>query len=104
MLAWAFHSHRPWDIHISNYKAFEIFGPGVHTMITISTILTVLGLSLLAWLWYRARKLPSVSAETVAWLFLATATMVTITNKTLSPQYILWLGGPTRRAGRPLAG
>jgi len=94
MLAWAIHPRSPWDIRVSNYKAYEIFGPGVHTAVTISTALTALGLGILGWLWYRARMLPSVSAETVAWLFLATAAMVTITNKTLSPQYILWLGGP----------
>jgi hypothetical protein len=94
MLAWAFHPRRPWDIRVSNYKAYEIFGPGVHAAIMVSTVLTILGLGVLGWLWYRARMLPSVSAETVAWLFLATASMVTITNKTLSPQYILWLGGP----------
>jgi Glycosyltransferase family 87 len=94
MLAWAVHPDGSWDIHVSNYKAYEIFGPGVHAMIAVSTGLTALGLGVLAWLWYRARTLPSVSAETVAWLFLATAAMVTITNKTLSPQYILWLGGP----------
>jgi hypothetical protein len=94
MLGWAIHPRGTWDIHISNYKAYEIFGPGVHAMITVSTVITVIGLGILGWLWYRARTLPSVSAETVAWLFLATASMVTITNKTLSPQYILWLGGP----------
>jgi hypothetical protein len=27
-------------------------------------------------------------------MFLATALVVTVTNKALSPQYILWLGGP----------
>jgi hypothetical protein len=94
MLAWAVHPKGTWDIRISDYKAYEIFGPGVHALITVSTVLTVLGLVVLGWLWYRARTQPSVSAETVAWLFLATAAMVTITNKTLSPQYILWLGGP----------
>jgi hypothetical protein len=35
-----------------------------------------------------------ISAESLGWLFLSTALVVTITNKTLSPQYLLWLGGP----------
>jgi hypothetical protein len=83
-----------WRVHVSTYKAFEIFGPGVRAFEILSTVVTVGGLVLLGWLWHRARMLPSVSAETVAWLFLATSAMVTITNKTLSPQYILWLGGP----------
>ncbi len=44
MLARAVHPRGTWDIRVSDYKAYEIFGPGVHTMITVSTVLTVLGL------------------------------------------------------------
>ena len=94
MLARAVHPHGIWGVHVSRYKAFEIFGAGVHPLVLASTVASAAGLAVLAWLWHRARMLPSVSAETVGWLFLATASMVTITNKTLSPQYILWLGGP----------
>ncbi|MBV9594059.1 MAG: hypothetical protein JO147_09765, partial [Actinobacteria bacterium] len=60
----------------------------------ITTVLTVAGLAVLVWLWLRARAAHAVSAEMVGWLFLATSLVVTVTNKTLSPQYILWLGGP----------
>ena len=63
-------------------------------MLIFSTVATVAGLALLGWLWLRARKLPVVTADVLGWLFLATSIVVTITNKTLSPQYILWLGGP----------
>jgi len=54
----------------------------------------VLGGLLLILLWWRALRLHTPSAETLGWLFLATALIVTVTNKTLSPQYLLWLGGP----------
>jgi hypothetical protein len=63
-------------------------------MLIFSTVATVAGLGILAWLWLRARKLPGVTPDVLGWLFLATSVVVTITNKTLSPQYILWLGGP----------
>ncbi|MDQ1718954.1 MAG: hypothetical protein QOE89_2907 [Pseudonocardiales bacterium] len=93
MLARMFNSGR-WPVGLSRYKAFEISGPGVHLFGQLSSALTVLGGLLLVTLWWRAHKHPQATAETLGWLFLATALIVTVTNKTLSPQYLLWLGGP----------
>jgi hypothetical protein len=93
MLARMFDTAR-WRVALSEYKAFEIFGPGVHAFAVLSTALTVAGGGLLIVMWWRAIRHPSASAETLGWLFLATALVVTVTNKTLSPQYLLWLGGP----------
>jgi hypothetical protein len=87
--------HGTWSVGLSRYKAFEIFGPGVHALGQASSVLTVLGGLLLVTLWWRGLRHPAASAETLGWLFLATALIVTVTNKTLSPQYLLWLGGPT---------
>lgn len=83
-----------WEVRISPYKAFEIFGPGVHLASQLTSVLTVLGGLLLVTLWWRAHSAPAPSAETLGWIFLATTLIVTVTNKTLSPQYLLWLGGP----------
>jgi hypothetical protein len=94
MLGRAVHPVGVWSIRLSKYKAFEIFGAGSRLLITISTVLTALGALLLITLWRRALRLGNPSAETLGWLFLATALIVTVTNKTLSPQYLLWLGGP----------
>ncbi len=94
MLARMVHPVGTWDVHISRYKAFEIFGPGVHLVSQLTTGLTVLGGLLLMTLWWRAHSAAAPSAETLGWIFLATALVVTVTNKTLSPQYLLWLGGP----------
>ncbi len=94
VLARLFHRHHVWSSHVSQYKAFEIFGWGVREMLIFSTVATVAGLVVLAWLWLRARKLPVATVDVLGWLFLATSIVVTVTNKTLSPQYILWLGGP----------
>jgi Glycosyltransferase family 87 len=93
MVARIFDSGR-WHVDISRYKAFEIFGPGVHLFGQLSSLLTVLGGAVLIALWWRAVKHPAATAETLGWLFLSTALIVTVTNKTLSPQYLLWLGGP----------
>ena len=94
MLARAVHPHHVWSITTSKYKATEMFGAGVHVMLLISTVATVAGLLVLAWLWLRARAVGDVPLVTLGWLILAAAAIATITNKTLSPQYILWLGGP----------
>jgi hypothetical protein len=94
VLARLFHRHHVWSSRVSQYKAFEIFGWGVRELLIFSSVATVAGLGVLAWLWLRARKLPVATPDVLGWLFLATSIVVTITNKTLSPQYILWLGGP----------
>lgn len=93
MLARMVHPVGTWDVRLSKYKAFEIFGPGVHLVGQLTTALTVLGGLLLVTLWWRAHR-TSPSAATLGWIFLSTALVVTVTNKTLSPQYLLWLGGP----------
>jgi hypothetical protein len=94
MLARAVHPHHVWAIRTSKYKATEMFGGGVHLMLVISTVASVAGLAVLTWLWLRARAKGDVALVTLGWLILAAAAIATITNKTLSPQYILWLGGP----------
>jgi hypothetical protein len=93
MLARAVNPSR-WDVHVSQYKSNEIFGPGVHTLVSLSNVLTLLGGLVLVALWIRAVRAPVASAEALGWIFLSTVLIVTITNKTLSPQYLLWLGGP----------
>jgi hypothetical protein len=92
MLARAVHPHKIWEVRTSTYKATEIFGAGVHLMVVASAVLTAAALFALAWLWLRCRRAPELT--TLAWLILAAAAVLTVTNKTLSPQYILWLGGP----------
>jgi len=94
MVARAFHPVGVWTIRLSQYKAFEIYGAGTKLMVSVSTVLTGLGGLLLLALWYRSWKCQVSSAETLGWLFLATTLIITVTNKTLSPQYLLWLGGP----------
>jgi hypothetical protein len=94
MLARAVHPHGTWTVGTSKYKATEIFGAGVHAMLLLSTLATAAGVLVLAWLWLRCRRVPDLPLVTLGWLILAAAAVLTVTNKTLSPQYILWLGGP----------
>ena len=83
-----------WSVRYSTFQAYEVFGPGVSVLIAVSTAATVVGLLVTAVLFVRGFRNPEVTAVGLGLLVLATIAITTITNKTLSPQYLLWLGGP----------
>jgi Glycosyltransferase family 87 len=93
MVARAFDPVR-WTVRYSTFQAYEVFGPGVTTLLLVSTAATVLGLLVTVALFVRGYRNPEVTAVGLGLLVLATIAITTITNKTLSPQYLLWLGGP----------
>jgi hypothetical protein len=81
-------------VKISQYQAYEIFGPGVPVWVGVSNVATVLGLATLAVLFVRAFRIGGGTPVTAAFLVLTTVAVMIVTNKTLSPQYLLWLAGP----------
>ena len=83
-----------WLVDISQYQAYEIFGPGVEAWIVISNIATLLGLTMIIVLTVRAFRHNGSTPVAIGFVIVATVAIMTITNKTLSPQYLLWLGGP----------
>jgi hypothetical protein len=83
-----------WIVDMSQYQAYEIFGPGVHPWITISSVATLLGLAMIILLIIRAFRHEGSTPVAIGFAIVATVAIMTITNKTLSPQYLLWLGGP----------
>ena len=83
-----------WIVDISQYQAYEIFGPGVDVWVMISSIATLLGLALIVLLTVRAFRHDGSTPAAIGFVVLATVAIMTITNKTLSPQYLLWMGGP----------
>nr|WP_269778693.1 glycosyltransferase family 87 protein [Microlunatus antarcticus] len=93
MVARAFDPAR-WTVRYSTFQAYEVFGPGVSALLVVSTAATVLGLLVTVALFVRGYRNPGVTAVGLGLLVLATIAITTITNKTLSPQYLLWLGGP----------
>ena len=83
-----------WPISISRYQAFEIAGPGTVLMTEVATIATLLGglLMLVLYIgWLRRSDRTPIEAGTL--MVIATLVMI-ITNKTFSPQYMIWLVGP----------
>ena len=83
-----------WTVDMSRYQAYEIFGPGVDPWLMISSVATVLGLALIILLTFRAFRHNGSTPVAIGFVIVAIVAIMTITNKTLSPQYLLWLGGP----------
>lgn len=99
-----------WHIELTPFNALEIVtGPGIGAMLTLSTVLTALAIALSVYLSYRLiRNLREGDPRLQEAIVLAILTIVLamiVSNKTLSPQYISWLGGPvaallvTRQSG-----
>ncbi len=83
-----------YQVGLSRYNAYEITGPGVAGASVFASIATGAGLLVIAWLGWRTFRLPTRGVTTVAVVMLAIILVMIVTNKTLSPQYIFWLGGP----------
>lgn len=86
-------------IAMSKYQAFEIFGPGAVGLASAADLSMLVGLALVALLTWRGIRWglrePEHRTLLVPALIMLTVVLVMIvTNKTLSPQYLLWLGGP----------
>lgn len=84
---------RLWSVKMSRFQAWEIFGPGVPVLVELSTVATVAGLLAIVVLWVRSYRNRMPSAISIGLVCLAAVAIEIVTNKTLSPQYILWLGG-----------
>lgn len=89
-----------WPLALSPYNAVEVVAgsPGVSTMLLVSTVLTVGTVALALWLtWRLVRNLAPSDPRLVPGILLAVLCVVLgliVSNKTLSPQYMVWLGGP----------
>jgi hypothetical protein len=81
-----------WHVDYTRFLAFEIVGPGVPVLLTAASVAMLLAAAVLAVLWLRAARRRDVSPAAVGWLATATVALVVVTDKTLSPQYLLWIG------------
>ena len=83
-----------YSIYISRYQAYEIFGPGVGAMLLVASVATVVGGRAIIALAVRAWRSPGHDVRTSAAVMTAIIAVMIVTNKTFSPQYLVWLGGP----------
>ena len=87
-----------WQVELSEYNAIEFRGPGIDTLLGLSTFLTVGSILLTVVLtWRLLRKFRSGDenlAQAILLSVLAVVLATVIANKTLSTQYVQWLAGP----------
>lgn len=93
MLARAF-SLGDYAVTVSRFQAFEIYGPGVGVWSQVASMAMLVGLvgivaGYVWWLWSGQS-----STFTACLLVIAVVLVMIVTNKTFSPQYMIWLGGP----------
>ncbi|QGF23316.1 glycosyltransferase 87 family protein [Raineyella fluvialis] len=83
-----------YKIHVSSFNAWEILGQGVSLLLLASTVATLIGgLAILA-LGVRAWRSRGHDLYAGAMVMTTVIAIMITTNKTLSPQYLVWLGGP----------
>ena len=99
MILRTFTDNPSWNVFLSDYNALELEGPGVGLMLKVATALTAATILATVLLTVRLvrnlRRAPqAVVVEAVLLAVLTVVLATVISNKTLSPQYICWLGGP----------
>ncbi|MBI1758205.1 MAG: DUF2029 domain-containing protein [Actinobacteria bacterium] len=88
-----------WRSEYTRFFAFEVIGPGVSAMLVVSTALTALAVVGLAVLWLRAARAGRSAPAAPGLLAVGTVGLMIITDKTFSPQYLIWLGALTAALG-----
>lgn len=87
-----------WPVFLSEWNALELQGPGVELLLQVSSVMTIGWVVLTVVLaWRLLRRWPQQSAalhESMLLVVLASVLATIVANKTLSPQYVLWLAGP----------
>lgn len=87
--------------------SYEVTGPGVATLVALTTVATLLLVLGLLAAWARLAVLVTsgrrLSPDGAVWLSLAAVTGFVVTGKVLSPQYLLWLL-PMAAAGLAVTG
>ncbi|MGJ6979397.1 glycosyltransferase 87 family protein [Aestuariimicrobium soli] len=95
VMLWRIVRRHDYWVGISSFQAFEIWGPGANALVALATVSSYAGYALavvayVAWLrpGRERRRIEGVV------LMLMVILVMIVTNKTFSPQYIIWLGGP----------
>ncbi len=84
----------PYTVEPSKYNAYEIFGPGVASWQSFSTILMALAVILAVGLGAVAWRRNGLDHQVVVLADLVIIAALIVANKTLSPQYLIWWAAP----------
>lgn len=88
-----------WSTPYTQFMAFQVEGPGAGTLLHLSTVATAACVLLLCWLWWRSWQAGPAGPALVGLLAVVAACLLIVPNKTLSPQYLLWIGGALAALG-----
>ncbi|MCL2315969.1 MAG: glycosyltransferase 87 family protein [Actinomycetia bacterium] len=97
MLARAFHLG-DYAVTLSRFQAFEIWGTGVPGFAEAAGVAAIAGYVLIAGVYVTWWTRGAGRLMEACVLMLLVVTTLIVTNKTLSPQYLLWLAGPLASA------
>jgi len=89
-----------WQVAYTRFYAFQVSGPGTGGALAAATVASGLAALLLAVLWLRAARLRDAASPAVAGLLgTLTVCLMAVTNKTLSPQYLIWIAALAAAVG-----
>ena len=81
-----------WHVEYTRFYAFQLVGPGTGAALTAATAASGLAVLLLAVLWLRAaRRREALPPAAPGLLAVLTVCLMATTDKTLSPQYLIWV-------------
>lgn len=93
MLARGF-SPTSYTVALSQWQAFEIAGSGTSAALTASSVASVLGYLAIVVTYVLWLRRPVRTVVEAGLIMVLVVTIIIVTNKTFSPQYMMWLGGP----------
>ncbi|WP_265446273.1 glycosyltransferase 87 family protein [Flexivirga meconopsidis] len=76
------------------HNAWEINGPWTSAAQTAAGGMIGLSVCVVAFLWWRCFRVRHDRPELTAWLCLAVICLIIVSDKTFSPQYLLWIAPP----------
>lgn len=83
-----------WRVEMSKYNAFEIFGPGTEGWMQFSDVVMALAIASAVGMVVVTMVRKQLPADLLALCMISIVLTMLVANKTLSPQYLLWLGTP----------
>jgi uncharacterized membrane protein YhaH (DUF805 family) len=94
-----------WQVAYTRFYAFQVNGPGTGAAMTAASVASILAVLLLAVLWLRAARLrDAVPPGTAGLLAVLTVCLMAMTDKTLSPQYLIWVAALLAAVGVTVPG
>ena len=83
-----------YEVALSRWQAYEVTGDGTSTALAASSVATLLGYLVIIATYVLWLRRPDRTVVEAALVMVLVVTVTIVTNKTFSPQYMMWVGGP----------